>query len=147
MTLPTDDQAWHLHRRILELADAEDPRSLLAIADDPTTGPLLERLPEAARHRAQLQLRWARRWADRQRDTNRRRLAEAHAALSALDLDLARRLLARIDGEFLEASERQRRDQMLLELSARAMEFEDIARQVPNDPPPTRRRWWRHRNR
>lgn len=147
MTAPTDDQAWALHRRILELADADESRMLLAIADDPTTGPLLERLPEAARRRAHLQLRRARRWADRQRTTNRRRLGEARAALDALDLDLARGLLARIDDDFLDPEGRRRRDEMLLELSARTMEFEDIARRVPDVRPQTRRRWWRPRGR
>ncbi len=147
MTAPTDDQAWSLHRRILELADADESRLLLAIADDPSTGPLLERLPEAARRRSDLQLRRARRWAERQRTTNRRRLTEARAALDALDLELARGLLARIDGEFLDPEERRRRDEMLLELSARTMEFEDITRRVPDARPQTRRRWWRHRDR
>ncbi len=143
VTAHTDDHAWRLHRRILELAEADEPRLLLAIADDPATEALLARLPEAARHRARLHLRRARRWSDRQAATNRRRLVEARAALDALDLELARGLLARIDDAFLEPADRRERDQMLLELSARTMEFEDIARRV--QPEQRRARRWRRR--
>ena len=105
----------------------------------------MDLLPTAASDRARLHLRQARRWADRKRATNRRRLDEARAALTALDLELARGLLARVEDPFLDDAGRKERDDLLLELSARTMEFEDIARAVPPPEQPRRRRWWRRR--
>ena len=142
------DKALALQARLVELGRVDDHRAILELADDPATGPLLELLSPAARDRAELQIRLARRWADDRRATNHRRLDEAKRALEGLDLELARGLLRKIDGEFLDDEATTTRDQLFLDLAARTMELEDLESRSDRliaqaTPPPKKRRWFR----
>jgi len=88
----------------------------------------------------------AARWEDSQRQTALRRLADAERALSGLDLQLARGLLARVDGRFLDSEEIARKDALLLDASARTMELEHLeneGRRLISEAEPKKRRWWR----
>lgn len=147
---PTLEHARLMADRILALAHERRYAELFALADDHRTEVLLSRLPETPRFRARLQLSEAHRWAESKRRTASRRLEEAARALDRLDLELARGLLARIDGRFLDENLAGRRDELLLAVSARAMEAEELSgladRVVDEeDLPRRRRRWWRRR--
>ncbi len=142
---PTE-AARRLAAEIVAAGEAERFRSLIAVARDPSTRALLDRLPPAARQRADVYLRDAEQWETRQFEANRRRLAEASDALTRLDIDFAQRLLGRIQPDFLDDEGRAAFDRLLLDTSARSMEMEqmsDLASQVEAELKPSRRRWWR----
>lgn len=148
MTTGDTDKALALQAQLVELGRIDDHRAILELADDPATGPLLALLSPAARDRAELQIRLARRWADERRATNHRRLDEAKRALDGLDLELARGLLRKIDGEFLDEGAATTRDQLLLDVAARSMELEELETRTGRliaeaTPPPKKRRWFR----
>lgn len=142
------DKALELQARLVELGRVDDHRAILELAEDPATAALLALLSPAARDRAELQIRLARRWAEERRAMNRRRLDEARRALDGLDLELARGLLRKIDGTFLDADGGAIRDQLLLDLAARSMELEELESRTGRliaeaAPPPKKRRWFR----
>lgn len=153
MSIPhRDDEpiaAQAIHEQIVNLAREHDYRRLLELAIDPAIDGMLDELPEDTRRRSRLHLRRAVRWSEQQYEVNRRRMGEARRALDGLDLELARGVLARIDEEFLSEADVERRDALLLEVSARQVEFEDLdelAAEVGRvRPPAQKRRWWRRR--
>jgi hypothetical protein len=149
---PRDDEpiaAQAIHEQIVNLAREHDYRRLLELAADPAIDGMLDELPADTRRRSRLHLQRAVRWSEQQYEANRRRMGEARRALDGLDLELARGVLARIDEEFLDEADVERRDALLLEVSARQVEFEDLdqlAAEVGRVRPPSRkRRWWRLR--
>jgi hypothetical protein len=115
------------YQRILDLGASGTYDELLELYRDPTTARLLATLSDAERERVELHLRGAERWEETRRETNRRRMAEARRALDSLDLQLARGLLARVDGRYLDEQDASHRDDLLLELSARSMELEELS--------------------
>jgi hypothetical protein len=144
---PSLEHARLLADRIMTLGHERRYPELYALANDARTEDLLSRLGETPRFRARLQLTESLRWAESKRRTAARRLEDASKALDALDLDLARGLLARVDGRFLDEDLVGLRDELLLSLSARTMEAEElseVAGRIDEDAdPPRRRRWWR----
>jgi hypothetical protein len=142
------DEARELHRRILRLGEDGDHMSILDVQADPATTPLLSLLSDAARDRAELTFRIAERWGDSQRQVNARRLGEAHRAFDAFDVELARGLLARLYDRFLTTEQVAERDDLLLALSARSMELEDLRQaeeRLTGRKPTSRRPWSRRR--
>ncbi len=140
------DAARALRAHIVALGEAEDYAALIAIASEPSTSRLLDMLPRPARQRSDIYLREADHWAQRQRSANRRRLTEAREALDALDVPLAKAVLARIDGGYLDESGIEERDRLILEMESRSMELEELsgtADQVIAAEKPARRRRWR----
>lgn len=138
-------------QRVIELGEAQNLEEIVALAHEQTTQPLVKLTPETYRRRAELYLREAKRWEERQKETNARRLTEARRALSGLDLELARGLMKKIDGRFLSQEQEEERDQLLLDISARAMEIESLSetgdsliqREKPRHEGPRRQPWWR----
>lgn len=144
------ERALTLQAEMVEAGREGDHRRVLDLANHPHTERLLPLLSPAARDRAELQLRLANRWVDERRATARRRLGEARRALDGLDFTLARGLLQKIDGDLLDDGGRAERDKMLLELSARSMEMEELASRASRivaeaRPPQPKRRWFRRR--
>ena len=143
-------EAQELHRRIIDLGAARSYPELVEIARREETPILLGLLSDSARDRAELFLRNAARWADGRRLTNRRHLDQARRALDALDVQLAAGVLARIDPDFLDEDDTARRDELLLEVSARRMELESLReaeqRLTKDHPSPDDRPWWRRWN-
>jgi hypothetical protein len=138
------EAASNLHQRLERLAEEGVHEAVLEVDADPSTRPLLSLLDPAARSRAELRLREARRWRDGRRAANERRLVEAGRALDALDLKLARGLAQRIEGRFLDEQGRAGLDDLLLRLTARSMELEELEAAAPPPPPPRpKRRWFR----
>jgi hypothetical protein len=141
-------KARALHLKITELARSHDHRSLLDIVHHPSTARLLAVLPEDTRKRSEVHLRGAERWAERQVEANRRRLDEVSKAVASLDLEFASGVLKRLDGGFLDEEMRERRNQLLLDITARTIELEDLqvsaSRVVAEERPP---RWWQRRRR
>jgi hypothetical protein len=141
------DAARTLQTELVELGRVDNHRRILELAADPRTEQLLSLLPPAVRERADLQIRLATRWADERRATNRRRLDEAARALAGLDFELARGLLLKIEGSFLDDAGRDERDRLLLDLSARSLEMEELSSQadrlLAQATPPKKKRWFR----
>ncbi|MGA7272050.1 MAG: hypothetical protein WB239_13345 [Acidimicrobiia bacterium] len=136
------------YQRILDLGASGSYDELLELHRDPVTPRLLATLSDAERQRVDLHLRGAQRWEESKRETNRRRMAEARKALDGLDLQLARGLIARVDGRYLDEGDAADRDDLLLELSARSMELEELSRldeQFNNDRAGKRQPWWRRK--
>jgi len=141
-----EEKAQRLHSRISELARLHDHRSLLKLAEQADTAPLLALLSPSTRERSELQLASADRWAGTKREANHRRVAEADQALRALDLKLAKALLLRIESPFLAEPDQAWRDRLLLDLEARSMEFEglgEVEQSISHEQ--ERQRWWRRR--
>lgn len=125
-----------------------DHLALLRIDEDSATSRYLKLLSAAARQRAETHLRGARNWAERQRQANLRRLDEAQQALGDFDLGLAKSIVRRVEERFLDEDGQERRDQLLLDLSARAMETEELAEvagQIYQEAQPQAKKWWRKR--
>lgn len=138
-----------LHAEITRLARAHDHRALYRLAEDADTSRLLDELGESQRTRSLVHLEAARRWADRQIELADRRLDEAEAALSALDVRYAKALLVRMDDEFVVGDARRRRDELFVAVAGREHEFEQLdrtAEAIAEEAAP-RRRWWRRRRR
>jgi hypothetical protein len=146
-----EDRARDLVSRVVELGESQRLEEVVELARRPATAPLLALAPDTSRRRAELYLREAERWARRRTEINARRLREARRALDGLDLELARGLMRRIDGRFLSRDQRDERDRLLLDISARAMELQSVAetgRQLLDEKGPhrrnrTERAWWR----
>jgi hypothetical protein len=148
-----EHRARDLVTRVVELGESRRLAEVVELARQSTIRPLLALVPDASRERAELYLREAERWAERRGEINSRRLGEARRALDGLDLELARGLMRRIDSRFLSRELRDERDQLLLDISARAMEMESLTamgRDLVEDrrsqegnqrKPP----WWRRR--
>jgi hypothetical protein len=143
----SDVEAAHdLYRRLTDAVEDGRQAEVVALRDDPETPQLIELLSDTQQDRAALFFRNAARWEDSQRQTALRRLADAERALSGLDLQLARGLLARVDSQYLEADEIAKKDALLLDVSARTMELEGLeshGRRLIEEAEPKRRRWWR----
>lgn len=137
------EEAVALHQLLERLSADGDHAAVLELDADPATARLLALLEPAARSRAELRLREARRWRDARRASNERRLIEARRALDALDLKLARGLTAKVEERFLDDQGKADLDDLLLRLTARSMELEEIEAAVPVRPTRPRRRWWR----
>lgn len=137
--------AQERYRRVTDLGEAEDQEAVAGLASDPTTSRLLDLLPDSARRRAEAYLSAARRWEAGRRRTSERRLGEAHRALQDFDLELARGLARRVERRFLTNGEDL--DRLLMDIEARAMEFESLReaqRRLPDrGGGPRRRSWWR----
>jgi len=150
-----EDRAKDLARHIVELGEERNLDEIVDLARDATTAPLLALTPDTSRKRAELYLREAERWAIRRAQIGARRLNEARRALDGLDLELARGLMKRIDGRFLSDEQKIERDQLLLDISARAMEVESLTamgRRLVDETRPQERKqrkppWWRRRRR
>lgn len=145
-----EDRADSLAQRVIELGNERRLEEIIELAGEPSTGPLLDLAPESPGKRASLYIQEAERWAEKQHETNGRRLAEARHALDGLDLQLANGLMNRIDGRYLSEEQERERDQLLLDISARSLELESIAeagRQLAEDEGPDGtdrdRPWWR----
>jgi hypothetical protein len=119
-------RARDLVSRVVELGESRRLGEVVELARQPTIRPLLALVPDASRERAELYLREAERWAERREEINSRRLGEARRALDGLDLELARGLMRRIDSRFLSREQRDERDRLLLDITARAMEVESL---------------------
>lgn len=143
----TDIESAHeLYRRLTDAVESGRQADVVAIRDDPHTDYLVGLLSDTQRDRADLFFRNAARWEESQRQTARRRLADAEKALGGLDLQLARGLLARVDSRFLDEEEIARKDRLLLDVSARSMELENLedeSRRLIAEAAPKKRRWWR----
>lgn len=121
-----EHRAKDLVSRVVELGESRRLDEVVELARRPTIGALLALAPETSRKRAELYLREAERWAERRTEINTRRLGEARRALEGLDLELARGLMRRIDDRFLSRDQSDERDQLLLDISARAIEVETL---------------------
>jgi hypothetical protein len=146
-----ENRARDVARLIIELGEKQKLAEVSELANEPSTAPLLAIAPDTSRERAQLYLREAQRWAEARERVNARRLGEARRALDGLDLELARGLMRRIDGRFLNSGLEEERDRLLLDISARAMDVESLeetGRRLTEGARPRRRnqrkaRWWR----
>ena len=142
--------AQQLTSRIRALAMRDEYRSLLDIDAEPDTARLLDSLGTDLAAAALLHLDAARRWKVRMEETNRRRLEEARLALDGFDLVLTRSLLGRIEEHWLTPGDAGVRDDLLLQMEARAMETEDLtalATEAFQEFKPLKRRWQRKRDR
>jgi hypothetical protein len=146
-------RARDLVSRVVELGESRRLGEVVELARQPTIRPLLALVPDASRERAELYLREAERWVERREEINSRRLGEARRALDGLDLELARGLMRRIDSRFLSREQRDERDRLLLDITARAMEVESLTamgRDLVEDRRSQERKqrklpWWRRR--
>lgn len=146
-----EERARTLAERIIELGDEREFKEIVDLAHDPDTRPLIDLLPDTYRKRPDLYLREAIRWEQKRREISTRRLAEARKALDGLDLELARGLMNRVDSRFLTEEQKEERDQLLLDISARTMELESldengdelIEKREPRQQRSSRRPWWR----
>lgn len=146
-----EERARTVAEHIIELGDEREFGEIVDLAHDPNTRRLLDLLPDTYRKRPNLYLREAIRWEQKRKETSTRRLAEARKALDGLDLELARGLMNRVDSRFLTDEQREERDQLLLEISARSMELESldesgdelIEKREPRKQRSSRPPWWR----
>lgn len=142
------DQASLLATLINTHATRHEHLVLLDLDEDPKTAWQLALLSAATRERAETHLRGARNWAQGQRHANLRRLDETDAALKDFDIGLARSIVRRLEERFLDDEGRDRRDQLLLDIAARAMETEelaDVAGQIWQESQPDAKPWWRRK--
>lgn len=144
-----EERARELARHIAELGEGRKLDEIVDFSHEDSTVRLLALAPDTSRKRAELYLREAERWADNKERINARRLAEARRALDGLDLDLAKGLMKRINGRFLNDELEEERDRLLLDISARAMDVESLAETTRRLTEDTRNqqkgRWWRRR--
>lgn len=146
-----EERARTVAERIIELGDEREFEQIVDLAHDPDTRPLIDLLPDTYRKRPDLYLREAIRWEQKRKETSTRRLAEARKALDGLDLELARGLMNRVDSRFLTDEQKEERDQLLLDISARTMELESldesgdelIEKREPRRHRSSGRPWWR----
>lgn len=146
-----EERARAIAERIIELGDEREFQQIVDLAHDPDTRPLIDLLPDTYRKRPDLYLREAIRWEQKRKETSTRRLAEARKALDGLDLELARGLMNRVDSRFLTDEQKEERDRLLLDISARTIELESldesgdelIEKQEPRQQKRSGRPWWR----
>ena len=131
----TEQQARQLVGQILRDARAHNHKALLAIDADPDTERLLGLLPESATHDANLHIRAAHTWRRKKNQKAIVKLDAAQTALDGLDVVLAKGLLRKIDSSILDEAEIARFDELLLAAEARAIELEDIKKDLPPAPP------------
>jgi len=139
------DSANDLRARIVDLGQQERYLALMEIAANPSTNPLLDLLSGPARQRSDIYLRETSHWVDKQRSANHRRLTDARDALDALDVDLAKAILGRVDSQFLDEAGSDERDRLIIEMESRSMELEELtgaAEQVIAAEKPARRKRW-----
>ena len=144
----TMEAAYQLASRISALARQHDHLALLDVDEAEMTASLLALLPDSTQERAQIHLRGARHWGRRQVESNRRRLEEARGALDGLDIVLARSIVRRVEERFLTELEIAERDQLLLDISARSIEAEELAEsadQIVAEEKQAQRRWWQRK--
>jgi hypothetical protein len=115
-------------RRLVELGEKGQLDEFVAMVDDPVTKRLITQASGSSRDRVNLYVQEAERWRRHQIEVNAKRLGEARRALDGLDLGLAEGLMRKIDERFLTDEGHEERDQLLLEMSARAMEIESLGR-------------------
>lgn len=136
----TEQRARQLVDRVLQAARAHDHKALLAIDADPDTARLLDLLPESATHDANLHIRAAHTWRRKKNQKAIVKLDAAQTALDGLDVVLGKGLLRKIDSSILDETEVARLDELLLAAEARAIELEDIKKDLPPAPPEKKQR-------
>ena len=136
----TEQRARQLVDRVLRAARAHDHKALLAIDADPDTAKLLDLLPESATHDANLHIRAAHTWRRKKNQKAIVKLDAAQTALDGLDVVLGKGLLRKIDSSILDETEVARLDELLLAAEARAIELEDIKKDLPPAPPEKKQR-------
>ena len=136
----TEQLARQLVDRVLQAARAHDHKALLAIDADPDTARLLDLLPESATHDANLHIRAAHTWRRKKNQKAIVKLDAAQTALDGLDVVLGKGLLRKIDSSILDETEVARLDELLLAAEARAIELEDIKKDLPPAPPGKKQR-------
>lgn len=139
--------ATELRNRITTAAKAKDFRAMLEIEAEASTRSLLQLLPEAIATDAGTHLDDAVVWRTIQEDANTRRIKKAQGAFADFDLGLTRALIRKVDTEFLAEPDREAYDRLLLDMTARTMELDEVMEAVgPLDTPevpPSKRRWWK----
>ena len=136
----TEQLARQLVDRVLQAARAHDHKALLAIDADPDTARLLDLLAESATHDANLHIRAAHTWRRKKNQKAIVKLDAAQTALDGLDVVLGKGLLRKIDSSILDETEAARLDELLLAAEARAIELEDIKKDLPPAPPEKKQR-------
>jgi len=136
----TEQRARQLVDRVLQAARAHDHKALLAIDADPDTARLLDLLLESATHDANLHIRAAHTWRRKKNQKAIVKLDAAQTALDGLDVVLGKGLLRKIDSSILDETEVARLDELLLAAEARAIELEDIKKDLPPAPPEKKQR-------
>ena len=141
------NHALELVNEVLRLAREHDNTALLAIEADPSTEALLSQLTDRQAGQARVHLRAARMWKAKQNRKAGDKLDAAEEAMNRLDLVLARGILRKLDSEILERQQLDRYDSLLLAVTARQMELDEISDSLPEPPPDDaksrRRRPWR----
>lgn len=139
----TTEQAKELVNVVLRLAREDDHKGLWVIDTDPATDTLLSLLSDKQTAQARTHLKAARAWQVKQNRKARDKFASATKALEELDLVLARGILRKLDTEIFEPPELDRYDELLLAITARSIELEEIESQIRSDPPEEKRRFRR----
>jgi hypothetical protein len=134
-------------QRLIELGAKGQLDDFLATIDDPTTKRLVAMASPSSRDRVDLYGQEAERWRKHQVEVNAKRLGEARRALDGLDLGLAEGVMRKINERFLSDEGREERDQLLLDMSARTMEIESLARIKVKRPGKPGRRTTKRRRR
>jgi hypothetical protein len=142
-----EKQAEVIARRLVDLGEKGQLDDFLEMTDDPVTTRLIDLASASSRDRLDLYLQEAERWRKHQTEVNTRRLGEARRALEGLDLGLAEGVMRKINERFLSDEGREERDQLLLDMSARTMEIESLARIKVKRPGKPGRRTTKRRRR
>ncbi len=142
-----EKQAEVVAQRLIELGAKGQLDEFLAVIDDSTTKRLITQASHSSRDRVDLYVQEAERWRKHQTEVNTRRLGEARRALEGLDLGLAEGVMRKINERFLSDEGREERDQLLLDMSARTMEIESLARIKVKRPGKPGRRTTKRRRR
>jgi hypothetical protein len=142
-----EKRAEVIAQRLVELGAKGQLDEFLAMVDDPVTKRLVDLAAHSSLDRVDPYVQEAERWRKHQLDTNTTRLGEARRALEGLDLGLAEGLIRKVDERFLSDEGREERDQLLLDMSARTMEVESLARIKVKRPKQAGRRTHKKRRR
>lgn len=136
--------ALALADEVLRLARAHDNKALLELRASPTTAVLLSQLSDRQAAQMRVHLKAAEVWRLKQNRKANDKLDAAAKALDGLDTVLAKGILKKIDPDLLDPETLQRYDELLLGVTARKMEMEEIERSVPQTPPADdRKRFWK----
>ncbi len=131
---------------VLRLARAHDNKALLSIRANPATEALLAEMSDRQSAQIRVHLNAAELWRQKQNRKAEEKLDAAAKSLDELDTVLAKGILNKIDSEILDPDTLERYDELLLGVTARAMEIEEIEQSLPPTPPGDdrkRRRFWR----
>ncbi len=142
-----EKRAEVIAQRLVELGAKGQLDEFLAMVDDPVTKRLVDLAAHSSLDRVDPYVQEAERWRKHQLETNTKRLGEARRALEGLDLGLAEGLIRKVDERFLSDEGREERDQLLLDMSARTMEVESLARIKVKRPKQAGRRTHKKRRR